>query len=100
MKLRSYNTKQEAFAVAKASWLGLRFVNQIFAHQNLHQLVPIDLTDHAPGTTIVGDIGGVLGEQIADDLIDGVVAFFVQGVEHTTEYGAHIVFVVAGHCEF
>lgn len=33
--------KQEAFAVAKASWRGLFFVKQVAAYQFLEKLVPI-----------------------------------------------------------
>jgi hypothetical protein len=76
------------------------FVKQIAAQQFLHQLVPIQLTDHASGIVVVGDIGGIFGEQIAYDLIDGVVTLLAQGIEHTPENSAHILFVIAGNGKF
>ena len=78
---------------------GSFLLEQVLANQHLHQLVPVDLADHAPGAAVVGDIGGVLGEEIPHDLVDGIVAFFVQGIEHTTEDVPHILFVIAGDCK-
>ena len=89
--------KQEAFAVAKASWLGSFSDVEIIAHQLLHQLVPVQLTDHAAGIVVVGDIGGIFCEQVADDLIDGIIAFFIQSIEYTTQNPAHIFLVIAGN---
>jgi hypothetical protein len=90
--------QKEAFAVAKASWLGsLILLEQILANQRLHQLVPVNLADHAPGVVVIGDIGGVFGQKITYDLIDGVVTLLAQGIEHTPENSAHILFVVAGY---
>ena len=70
---------------------------QILANQHLHQLVPVDLTDHATGIVIIGDIGGILGQQVAHDLIDGIIALFLQSVEHGTQGAAHILFIIAGN---
>ena len=93
-----YNgTKQEAFARAKASWLGSFFFEQIFPNQTLHQLVPVDLTDHAAGIVVVGDVGGVLGQQVAHDLIDGIVTFLRQGFIHTAENLSHIFIIVRNY---
>ena len=89
--------QKEAFAVAKASWLGLLLVEQILAHQRLHQLVPVDLADLGTGIVVIGDIGGVFGQKIAYDLIDGVVTLLAQGIEHTPENSAHILFIIAGN---
>ena len=92
--------QKEAFAVAKASWLGrLVLLEQIFAHQRLHQFIPVDLADHTAGIVVVGDVGGILGQQVSNDLVDGIVAFFSQGFVHTTENTAHILFIVAGYGE-
>jgi hypothetical protein len=80
----------------QASWL-TGGSGQIAADQLLQKLVPIQLADHAAGIVIVGDIGGVLGQQIAHDLIDGVVALFLQSVEHGPEGTAHILFIITGN---
>ena len=91
--------KQEAFALAKASWLWLLLVEQIFPNKGLHRLVPVDLADHRAGVVIVGDVGGIFCQEISYDLIDRVIAFFGQSLVHTTENTAHILFVVAGYGE-
>ena len=51
---------------------------QILPHEDLKKLVPVDLADQGPGVVVVGDIGGVLRENIADDLVDRIVALFLQ----------------------
>ena len=53
---------------------------EIIAHQLLQQLISIQLTDEGAGVIEVGDIGGILGEDIAYDLVDGVVPFLLQRV--------------------
>ena len=83
--------------MAKASWLGSFSDGEIIAHQLLHQLVPVQLTDHAAGIVVVGDIGGIFCEQLTDDLIDGIIAFFIQSIEYTTQNAAHIFLIVAGN---
>ena len=55
---------------------GSFLLEQVLANQHLHQLVPVDLADHAPGVVVICDIGGIFGQQVADDLIDGIIAFF------------------------
>ena len=98
MKLSRYNTR--GFCRGKSLLAGLFVVCQILPHQLLHQLIPVQLADAAAGVVVVGDIGGVFGKQVSDDLIDGVVSFLVQSIEHTPECTAHIFFVIAGDCEF
>jgi hypothetical protein len=88
---------KEAFAVAKAS-CGIS-LGQIAPNQFLQQLITIQLADHAACIVVVGDIGGILGQQISDDLVDRVVTLFPQSIEHSPEDAAHIVFVVTGDCE-
>ena len=62
---------------------GSFLLEQVLANQHLHQLVPVDFTNHAPGVVVIGNIGGILRQQIADDLVDGIVAFFRQGLIHS-----------------
>ena len=69
-------------------------VKQILPHQGLHKLVPVDFTDHAPGVAKVCDVGGVLGQQVAHDLIDGVIPLLGQGVEHTAQDQPHVLLVI------
>jgi hypothetical protein len=74
-------------------------VEQIALHQLLEQLVPVQLTDHAAGTIVVGDVGGILGEKITNDLVDGIVALLAQSVENTAKDSTHIVLIVTGNCK-
>ena len=55
-------------------------VEQIALHQLLEQLVPVQLADHASGTVVIGDVGGVLGEKVAHNLVGGVIALLAQSV--------------------
>ena len=80
----------------QASWL-TGGSGQIAADQLLQKLVPIQLADHTAGVVVIGDIGGILGQQVAHDLIDGIIALFLQSVEHGTQGTAHILFIIAGN---
>ena len=53
---------------------------EIALQQHLEQLIPIQLADQRAGVVVVGDIGGVLAEDIAHNLIDGVITLLPQGV--------------------
>ena len=77
MKLSKY--KIGGLCLGKGPLVSLSFVSeQILTNQCLHQFVPVDFTNQAPGIIVVCDVGGVLSQQIADDLVDGVVAFSVK----------------------
>ena len=78
---------------------GSFLLEQVLANQHLHQLVPVDLADHAPGVVVIRDIGGILGQQVADDLVDGIIAFFGQGFIHTPKDSAHIFPIVVWYSE-
>ena len=80
--------------------MNLRLIEQVAPNQSLHQLVPLQLADHAASIVVIGDIGGIFGEQLANDLVVGVVPLFIQSIEHTAQYPTHIVFIVAGYSEF
>jgi hypothetical protein len=83
--------------VAKASRFGL--VKQIILYENLQKLVPINFADLGSCIIVVGNVGGILCKQVTDDLIDGIVAFFVQGVENITESLTHLLPIIAGNLE-
>ena len=53
---------------------------QIILHQHLQQLIAVDLADQRAGRIVVGDIGGILGEDIAHDLVDRIVALLLEGL--------------------
>ena len=74
-------------------------LEQIALDQRLHQFIPVQLADHAASIIVVGNIGGIFCQQVANDLIDGVLTLFVQGVEHCAQNSRHIFLVIAGNCE-
>ena len=87
--------KKGAFALAKAPWRrDSVVVKKVLTNQCLHQLVPVDLADHAAGTPVVGDVGGVFCQQLSNNLVDGVVSLLGQGVKHTAQDHPHILLVV------
>lgn len=43
--------------------------------QLLKQLVTVELADQAAGIVVVGNVGRILGQEITDYLIDGVIPF-------------------------
>ena len=85
---------------AKASCHVSILIEQVFLDQDLHQFVPVDLADHAAGAAVVGNVGGICGKQIADDLVDGVIALLGQSLINIPEDLAHILFVIAGYGKF
>ena len=46
---------------------------------------------------MICDISGVFRKDVTDDLIDGIIAFFIQSIEYRTQNPAHILFVIAGN---
>jgi hypothetical protein len=85
-----------AFA-SKSPFRQILLVKQIALHQLLEQFIPVQFADHAPGTVVIGDVCGILGEKVTDDLVNGVVTLFAQSVEYITKNSAHIFFVIAGN---
>ena len=99
VKLVHNKSKRLLLRQKPLGWMGLILIEKVLANQHLHQLVPIDLTDHGTGIVVIGDVGGIFSQQIANDLVNGVVAFLIQGIEHTTEKLAHILFIIVGDCK-
>ena len=52
-------------------------MGQIILHQRLQQLVPVHPADQSPGIVVVGNVGGVLRQDVPDDLIDGIIALLL-----------------------
>ena len=47
-------------------------------HELLQQLIAVELADQAAGIVVICDVSGVLRQEITDDLVDGVIAFFAE----------------------
>ena len=67
---------------------------QVAGQQLLQQLVAVKAADEAAGVVVVGDVRRVLGEDVADELVDRVVAFDNKGMIHGSEDLLHFCFVV------
>ena len=70
--------------MAKAS-LKSGLFGQIALHQCTQQLVPVNLADQAAGTLVIGDVGGIFGQKIAHDLINGIVTLLAQGIKNALQ---------------
>ena len=66
-------------------------IEQVMPHQLLQQVVPVDLADKTAGVVEIGDIRRVLREKIADDLVDGIVALFIQRAINRREDFLHFL---------
>ena len=56
------------------------FNPEIVFDKGIEQLVPVDPANQAARAVIVGDIGRVLREDVAHDLVDGVIPLFAERV--------------------
>ena len=68
--------------------------------ERLEQLIPIQLADESPGIVVVGDIGGVLGQDVTDDLVDGVIPLLLEGVIYGGQNGLDLLVPVLIEVEF
>ena len=73
---------------------------QIAAHERLQQLVAVELADERAGVVVIRDIGGVLRQDIADDLVDGVIALFLQCPIDGRENLMDLCVLLRGNIEF
>lgn len=67
---------------------------QVAGQQLLQQLVAVKAADEAAGVVVVGDVRRILREDVADELVDRVVAFDNKGMIHGSEDLFHFCFVV------
>ena len=78
---------------------GLLLIKQIALDELLEELVPVQLTNHGAGVVVICNIGGIFGQKVPYDLIDGVVTLFAEGVENRTENPMHVFAVITGDGE-
>ena len=69
---------------------------QVALHQLLEQFVTVQLADQGPGTVVIGDVGGVLGEKVAHDLVDGIVTLLIQSILNSVQNTAHVLLLIIG----
>ena len=75
-------------------------IEKVMPNQLLKKLVTVELADEAASIIMIGDIGGILREDVAYDLIDGVVAFLCQAMINLSENLLHFFGVVYGNSKF
>jgi hypothetical protein len=75
----------------------LILVEQVAVNQILQQFITVQLANHTSCIIVIGDVSGVFCKQITHDLIDGVVALFIQSIEYATQNCAHILLIIAGY---
>lgn len=51
---------------------------KVVGHNIRQQAIPFDLPNEPAGVEVIGDVGGVLCQQITDDLADCVVPLFLE----------------------
>ena len=51
---------------------------KVVGHNIRQQAIPVDLPNEPAGVEVIGDVGGVLCQQITDDLADCVVPLFLE----------------------
>ena len=73
---------------------------EIAFQQHLQQLIPVQLADQGAGAVVVGDVGGILAENIAHDLVDGVIALFLQGTVDGGQDGSDFLVLISADAEF
>ena len=74
-----FQTSEAAFTVSEGRYSdAFRLLSEVAAHKRLQQLVAIQLADQRAGVVMVRDIGGVLRQDVAHDLVDGIIALILQ----------------------
>ena len=74
-----FQTSEAAFTVSEGRYSDVfRLLAEVAAHKRLQQLVAIQLADQRAGVVMVRDIGGVLRQDVAHDLVDGIIALILQ----------------------
>jgi len=84
---------------ARVSGRGPRLFFEVTCHKLVQQLVPVETADQAAGVVVVRDIGRVLGENVAHDLIDRVIALDDKRIVDGGQYFLHFRLAV-DHVEF
>ena len=79
---------------------GSLLIKQVTLDQLLEEFIPVQLTNHGAGIVVIGDISGVFSQEIPDNLIDGIVPLFAEGVENRVENPMHVFAFITGDSEF
>lgn len=68
--------------------------------KNLHELITINVPDFAAGVVMYGNIGGILRENIADNLVNGIISFLAESIvdEHHCFFDLFFVFIIQVKC--
>ena len=83
-------------AVLRENLIQLLF--EIFAYQHLQQFITIDFTNHRTCVIVIGNVGGILGEDVTNNLIDGIISLLLQSLIDGGEDQADLGIFV--YCDF
>ena len=69
-------------------------------YELLQQLIAVELADQAAGIVVICDVSGVLRQEITDDLVDGVIAFFAECAIYRGQDRFHFLTAVLRYHKF
>ena len=75
-------------------------VKQVMPDQLLQEFVAVELADEAASVIVIGDISRIFGENVTDDLIDGIIALFSEGTVDLGEDLLHFLVCIYGYGKF
>jgi hypothetical protein len=75
-------------------------IEKIVPYKLLKKIVTVELTDAAASVIVIGDIGRILRENVADNLVNGVVALLSEGLVDLHEDFLHFLVAVVYGGEF
>ena len=70
------------------------------ANKLLKQFVAVKLADEAASVVVIRDIGRVLREKIADDLVDWIIALLLQSVINRCQNALHFGILIIDQAKF
>ena len=92
--------RKKAPSVWKALFRFRKSAVQIMRYEFLHQFITINLADEAPCVVVIGDVGRVLGKKLADDLVDWIIALFLQSVINRCQNALHFGILIIDQAKF
>ena len=63
---------------------------RIVSEKGTPKRIAVKLADERTGSLVIGDIGGILGDDIAHDLVDGIVSLFAESLVHSCKDLLHL----------
>ena len=80
--------------------LVLLLLQQIALQKYLKQFISVQPTDQGSGVVVVGDVSWILAEDVAHDLIDGVIPLFLERIVDRGQNHFDFLVLVDVYAEF